>query len=73
MDPVSWIVIMYVSMCLTVDPVVFSDPQVNPPGKYPETGALIPDGVQYERISVLLVAEVQRLMHRIEVLEGKPH
>ena len=34
MDPISWIVIMYVSACLTVDPVVFESPTVNPPGKF---------------------------------------
>lgn len=58
---------------LIAEEVAEAEPRLVQYTKDPETGALIPDGVQYERISVLLVAEVQRLMHRIEVLEGKPH
>lgn len=49
------------------------EPQLVQYGRESPEGPLVPDGVQYDRISVLLVAEVQRLMHRIEVLEGKPH
>lgn len=34
MDPVSLLAIFYVAACATVNPVVFTEPHINPPGRF---------------------------------------